>query len=265
MSFANRFIVKIRRAESPLFDFLKKLIITAFNPTLPPLPKLFKPPLRLLFELHFLTITLCRSFITLCYRNPLFQGRCASFGRNVQLAGLPYVCGHVEIHIGNDVVLGGNVKILSGGGVDTPKLIIKDRTAVGWGTTIAVSKEVIIEEDVIVSYDCRISDSDGHPKEADLRAAHVRPDVKDSRPVHIGKYAFIANGTHILKGVTIGEGAIIGANSAVMSNVPSYSLAIGNPAEVLFRNYGLPSTMRKKKFGERNAQASARGVAAVDN
>ena len=41
-----------------------------------------------------------------------------------------------------------------------------------------------------------------------------------------------------MKGVTIGEGAIIGANSVVISNIPDYCLAMGNPAEVLFRNIG---------------------------
>jgi serine acetyltransferase len=50
---------------------------------------------------------------------------------------------------------------------------------------------------------------------------------------------------YVMKGVTIGEGAIIAANSVVMTNVPPYSLAVGNPAEVMFRNYGRPSTYRK--------------------
>jgi acetyltransferase-like isoleucine patch superfamily enzyme len=265
MSFANRFIVKIRRSESPFFKFLKRLIKSLFSPTLPPLPNLLKPPLRLLYELHFLIITLTRSLITICYRNPLFQGRCASFGRNVYLEGLPYVCGHVEIHVGSNVRFGGKVSILSGGGFDLPKLIMKDRSGVGWGTMISVSKEVIIEEDAIVSYDCRISDTDGHRREADLRAAGVRPDVKESRPVRIGRYAFIANGAHIMKGVTIGEGATVGANSVVISNVPPYSLAIGNPAEILFRNYGLPSTARRKKSAASKPDPSASGVPAVDN
>jgi acetyltransferase-like isoleucine patch superfamily enzyme len=44
-----------------------------------------------------------------------------------------------------------------------------------------------------------------------------------------------------MKGVTIGEGAVIGANSVVISNIPPYSLAMGNPAEVVLRNFGLPS------------------------
>jgi acetyltransferase-like isoleucine patch superfamily enzyme len=162
------------------------------------------------------------------------------------MEGLPFVSGHLEIHVGDGVRLGGKISILSGGIFERPGLFLKDRCAIGWGTTFTVNKEIIVEEDVIVSYDCRISDSDGHRRESDLRAAGVPPDPKDVRPVRICRYAFIGNGSHIMKGVTIGEGATVAANSLVISNVPPYSLAVGNPAEVLFRNYGLPSTATKK-------------------
>jgi acetyltransferase-like isoleucine patch superfamily enzyme len=265
MSFTNHLIVRLRRADTPFFRWAKKTIHKFLSPSISPLPKAFKPPLRLLYELHFLVLTLCRSLLTICYRNPLFQGRCASFGHNVVLEGLPYVIGQVEIHVGNNVRFGGGVSILSGGGFDEPRFVIKDRSGVGWKTVISVSKEVIIEEDVIVSYDCRISDTDGHRKESDLRAAGVPPDVKDSRPVRICRYAFIGNGSHIMKGVTIGEGATVASNSVVISNVPPYSLAIGNPAEILFRNYGLPTTARRKAAAEDKPGMSASGVSAVDD
>ena len=45
-----------------------------------------------------------------------------------------------------------------------------------------------------------------------------------------------------MKGVTIGEGAIIGANSVVISDIPPYCLAMGNPAEVILRNLGKKKT-----------------------
>jgi acetyltransferase-like isoleucine patch superfamily enzyme len=93
----------------------------------------------------------------------------------------------------------------------------------------------------MISFNCRISDSDGHPKEADLRARHAPLDPREIRPVRICRYAWIGNGSHIMKGVTIGEGAVIGANSVVISDIPPYCLAMGNPAEVYFRNYGRPS------------------------
>ena len=40
-------------------------------------------------------------------------------------------------------------------------------------------------------------------------------------------------GTIIMPGVTIGEGAIIGAGAIVTKNIPPYSLAIGQPAKVI--------------------------------
>jgi acetyltransferase-like isoleucine patch superfamily enzyme len=111
-----------------------------------------------------------------------------------------------------------------------------------------VNKEVVIEENVRIPHDVRISDSDGHPREADLRRANLPPAAKDIRPVRICRDAWIGNGSHIMKGVTIGEGAIIGANSVVISDIPAFSLALGNPAEVYFKNYGKPSTAYKKKL-----------------
>jgi acetyltransferase-like isoleucine patch superfamily enzyme len=247
MSLANRLIFKIKRSDSPIFRIAKKALHYFYAPVLPALPRALVAPLRIVYELHYLVIVFFRSLLTIFYRNPLFQARCASFGRGVAMEGLPFVSGHVAIHIGNDVKLGGKLAILSGGSIEQPTLVLKDRCSIGWGTRFTVNREVIVEEDVLISYDCRISDSDGHRREADLRAAGMAPDPKDVRPVRICRYAFIGNGSHIMKGVTIGEGATVAANSLVISNVPAYSLAIGNPAEIFFRNYGLPSTAVRKK------------------
>lgn len=262
MSFANRLILKIKRPNSPIFRLLKRMFRALFNPTVPPLPRFLLAPLRAVYEFHFFVIICYRFLITTFYRNPIFQGRCASFGRRITIDALPFVSGHVEIHLGDDVKLGGNLSILSGAIFGQPKLIIKDRTAVGWGTVISVNSEILIEEDVIVSYDCRISDTDGHRREADLRAAGVPPDPKDVRPVRICKKAFVANGTHIMKGVTIGEGATVGSNSVVISDVPPYSLALGNPAEVLFKNYG---RTRKPKPAAPPTSESVSGISTVDH
>jgi acetyltransferase-like isoleucine patch superfamily enzyme len=197
--------------------------------------------LRLVYEAHFGVIGAWHSIVNLLYRHPLFQARCATFGKGVVIDRLPFVSGHVEIHVGNNVYIGGRVTIMSARLIDRPVLILKDRAEIGWNTNIAVSKEVIIEEHARVSYDCRISDSDGHPREADLRAQNAPVNLRDIRPVRICKYAWIGNGSHIMKGVTVGEGAVVGANSVVISDVPPYSLVMGNPAEVFLKNFGRES------------------------
>ena len=244
MGFVNSLILKIKRGESPLYRAIGKVARGILAPSAPLLPRWLKPPFRALYELHFAAIAMWHAFWNFFYRQPLFQGRCATYGRGVVIDRLPFVSGHVEIHVGNHVWIGGNVSISSGRLMDRPLLILKDRAEIAWNVSIAVSKEIVIEEYARVSYDCRISDSDGHPKEADLRAQNEPVRVRDIRPVRICKHAWIGNGTHIMKGVTIGEGAVVGANSVVIFDVPPFSLAVGNPAEVLIRNYGRPS---KKK------------------
>lgn len=187
------------------------------------------------------------------YREPLFRSRCASVGRNLNLYfEMPYVQGHAEIVIGDDITIAGDLAIISGRFLDRPKLRIENRTVIGGGTVISVNREVTIEEDVMISTNCRVADNDGHPRDAQLRAAYAPLEERDMRPVRICRYAWIGNGTQIMKGVTIGEGAIIGANSVVISSIPPYCIAMGNPAEILVRNVG-----RK-----RNGQASAAGAQA---
>jgi acetyltransferase-like isoleucine patch superfamily enzyme len=248
LSLLDRLILWVSRGDSRPARAIKLCIRRVMSPAIFVLPRWLKAPLRAAYEFHYMVVRIWRTLVTVFYRAPLFQARCASFGRGNQLDGsLPFVHGHVQIHVGNGVVFGGNVSILSGRVYDEPKLIIGDRVGIGWNTRIVINQEVIIEDDVWLPYDCRISDSDGHPREADLRIAMVPPDRKDIRPVRICKKAWIGNGTHIMKGVTIGEGAIIGANSVVISNVPAYALAMGNPAEVILKNFGLPSTAKPAK------------------
>ena len=182
------------------------------------------------------------------YRGTLLQSRCASFGRGVMLEGkAPFVSGPVEIHVGNGVFFGGNVLIDSGRLRDgNPRLVLGDRSAVGWNVQIVVNKEVVIEEDAWITPNVRISDSNAHRREVDLRLANVDPRPEDHKPVRICRGAWIGNCTHIMRGVTIGEGAVIGCNSVVMSDIPPFALALGNPAKVLMPGYGKPSTAKKK-------------------
>ncbi len=244
----NRLVFKIKRAETPFWLSVKRIILTIMKPGSPRIPDGTRFIFRALYELHFTLVMLKRLAVTFFYRGPVFQGRCRSYGRNVTLAGsMPFVTGHVDVHIGDGVYIGGGVSILSGGPVERPRLVVGNRSSLGWNNLLVVNREVIIEDDVFIPHDCRISDSDGHPREADLRVAGVAPELKDIRPVRICQRAWIGNGSHIMKGVTIGEGAIIGANSVVISNIPAYALAMGNPAEVILRRFGLPSNMKKAK------------------
>ena len=51
--------------------------------------------------------------------------------------------------------------------------------------------------------------------------------------VHIGKGVMLGMETMVMPGVTIGDGAIVGARSVVTKDIPPYTIAVGNPAKVI--------------------------------
>ena len=52
-------------------------------------------------------------------------------------------------------------------------------------------------------------------------------------PVHIGRYVWIGTRAIILPGVSIGDGAVVGAGAVVSKDVPSCAVVVGNPARVV--------------------------------
>jgi acetyltransferase-like isoleucine patch superfamily enzyme len=56
---------------------------------------------------------------------------------------------------------------------------------------------------------------------------------KNSKPIKIGRGCFIGSRSMILKGVTLGDRAVVGAGAVVTKDVPAYSVAAGNPARIV--------------------------------
>jgi len=66
------------------------------------------------------------------------------------------------------------------------------------------------------------------------RPRYLAADVP-ARPVRIGRNVWIGFDTCVLPGVTVGEGAVVGARSVVVTDVPAYTVVAGNPARVIRR------------------------------
>ena len=56
---------------------------------------------------------------------------------------------------------------------------------------------------------------------------------EEGKPIIIGNHVWIGANATVLPGVTIGNNVTIGANSVVTKNIPSNSIAVGNPCEVI--------------------------------
>jgi acetyltransferase-like isoleucine patch superfamily enzyme len=164
------------------------------------------------------------------YRTPLFRARCESSGRNLVVERLPQVLGHARIFIGNDVRIAGLIGIFSGRTLDNPRLAIGNGVTIADQVTFSVNREVVVEDGVSIGAMCSIVDNDGHPRDAEGRVRDAAPAPEDVVPVRICRDVRLGYGSYILKGVTIGEGAVIRARSVVTSDIPPHTEAGGNPA-----------------------------------
>ena len=71
-------------------------------------------------------------------------------------------------------------------------------------------------------------------------------DIQNWGGVSIGNNVFIGAGSIILPGVNIGDKAVIGAGSVVTKDIPTNSVAVGNPAKVIC---SYDEYMQKQKRG----------------
>lgn len=94
---------------------------------------------------------------------------------------------------------------------------------------IACFDSISIGNDVVISKRVVIRDSDNH-RIIDGESSEHRP---VSAPITICDRVWIGMNVTILKGVTIGEGAVIAAGSVVNKDIPARCLAAGVPAKVI--------------------------------
>jgi acetyltransferase-like isoleucine patch superfamily enzyme len=233
------FVVKIKRAETPFYARLKRLAQAFLSASLP-YPGFLRPILRLVYATHLTVRRGFQWFIVFFYKSPLFRARCESVGRNFRLSRLPDMQGPVKIWIGDNVNFFGQVDIYSGSILDEPKLILGNRVDLGHGVGFVVNREIVIEDDVNVASGVCFMDSDAHPRDTTDRIADRPPKPEEIRAVRVCRFAWIGQRSYILKGVTIGEGAIVGVNSVVVTDVPPYAVVMGNPARVVLKNASPP-------------------------
>lgn len=155
------------------------------------------------------------------------------------------VVGKQYLTIGEDCIVGGNFIFESTEG----KITIGNHSYIG-GSTFISRSSITIGNNVTIAWGGTVYDHDSHSldyldrrKDIDdqlecIRAGKNFIENKDwlnvnSKPIVIKDDAWIGMNVIILKGVTIGRGAIVGAGSVVTKDVPDWCVAAGNPARVV--------------------------------
>jgi len=130
------------------------------------------------------------------------------------------------------------------GGVSDDEFVINQPFRCDYGKQIVIGRRffanfnftVLDEALVTIGDDCFIG-----PNVSIYTACHsTDPTERNSRrewafPVSIGNSVWIGGSVTILPGVTIGDNVTIGAGSVVVSDIPSNSVAVGNPCRVVRR------------------------------
>ena len=141
-----------------------------------------------------------------------------------------------RLSIGQNAIILANIRFEERGG----EISIGERSYIGKSDLVCY-RSIVIGNDVIMSWGITITDHDSHS----LDWAHRKNDVLDwgkgqkdwshvaHAPVVIRDKAWIGFNVSILKGVTIGAGAVVGACAVVTRDVPPHAVVVGNPARVV--------------------------------
>lgn len=163
--------------------------------------------------------TLLKEYHNLAYeqkeeKTAILKQLFGKIGTNVSV-GTPFLCDY-----GRNIYMGNNI-------------------SVNMNCTFVDCNEIRIENHVMIASNVQIYTAT-HPVELKERL------TKDwtlecgkhfcqtyALPVTIESGCWLGGGVIVLPGVTIGEGCVIGAGSVVTKNIPSNSLAVGNPCRVI--------------------------------
>lgn len=122
------------------------------------------------------------------------------------------------------------------------KIIMHEWSKIGPNTSITAVNKVEIGKDTAIAIGVTIIDNNTHPLNPDDRrymrhtphnSRERQPQNSANAPIIIGENVWIGTNARIQKGVTIGDNAIIAANSVVTHDVPANAIAAGNPAKIV--------------------------------
>lgn len=144
-----------------------------------------------------------------------------------------------NIRLGESVVCRGLIRVER---FHEGQVRVGDNVLLGDDSIISCAERVEIGAFTMLAHGVQVYDNDSHPLEAvqrerdyliaSTRMQGDRPGIGRA-PVWIGDHCWIGTNGLVMKGVRIGPGSVVAAGSVVVSDLPPFTLAAGNPARVI--------------------------------
>ena len=171
----------------------------------------------------------CGSYEAKIYRNVSI-----TYPKNITIKGKIILYPFVRInnfHKG-DVFFANNIQIFSHTTIESAggKIVIGENVIIGEYSTIQGQGNVYIEKNVLLASHIHLITNSHYYEDINTP---IKYQSNISAPITIREGAWIGINVTILKGVTIGKNAVIGAGSIVKNDIPDYSVAVGCPAKVV--------------------------------
>lgn len=159
-------------------------------------------------------------------------------GKKCRFFGFRTLQGARDIFLGDRVWIGHNTVIETFRSYQdqtfTPKITIGNDVNIGDDSHLSCINGITIADNVRMGRKVFITDN-AHGS-SDRALLDIRPNLRplvSKGPVRIDENAWIGEMVCIMPGVTIGRGAIVGANAVVTKDVPPYAVVGGNPAKII--------------------------------
>ena len=166
----------------------------------------------------------------------------ALIGENVWIAGEALILNNAhpkeKLSLGKNSRIMGSLLLFDFDG----EIEIGEDCFIGPDTRVWSAKKIKIGSRVLIAHNVNIHDNISHPLDAHERyqenlyfvntGIHTKTDIKPAAII-IGDDVWIGFNATIMRGVKIGEGAIIGANTLVKEDIAPWTVNIGNPSKVI--------------------------------
>jgi acetyltransferase-like isoleucine patch superfamily enzyme len=141
------------------------------------------------------------------------------------------------VRIGTNCAIRGVIRCARGA-----RVTIGDTVYVGDGVIMDALSSIEIGDATLIAHGAQIFDNNSHPVDAAEREAHFRSIIGlqadrgvkiGSAPVKVGRRCWLGFNAAVMKGVTLGDDAIVAAAAMIVRDVEAKTIVAGNPAQVI--------------------------------